>query len=299
MYKLKFELNLLENSYDYVRSSFELYLIANEYGIHDEQKSEIDNKVKWKLAFITMIQATELLLKEILYRIHPNLIYDNIDCEKMVNMKTVSFQQALNRIGNFCDKSIDNEEKIFLINCLKLRNEFVHYKVSIQSENIKPKYCKLFSIYKKLHSKFIGDRIIYNSREFFKIEENIIEFNENLTIFRGREILHVYLETMKKEIVENSKYEYYITYNGQKVKRIRYGSEKQKLHEILKDTHNNNFSLYDDYEVCDECLAKQGEFHREGCDLEVCPVCGGQIISCGCIDKDENGHFKKYRLNII
>lgn len=34
--------------------------------------------------------------------------------------------------------------------------------------------------------------------------------------------------------------------------------------------------------VCDDCGAAYGEFHHEGCDCEICPICGGQLISCDC-----------------
>lgn len=32
---------------------------------------------------------------------------------------------------------------------------------------------------------------------------------------------------------------------------------------------------------CHDCDCYEGEFHEEGCDMERCPECGGQLISCG------------------
>lgn len=32
--------------------------------------------------------------------------------------------------------------------------------------------------------------------------------------------------------------------------------------------------------TCHDCDAKVGELHQLGCDMERCPVCGGQLISC-------------------
>jgi hypothetical protein len=33
---------------------------------------------------------------------------------------------------------------------------------------------------------------------------------------------------------------------------------------------------------CGDCGAARGGFHHLGCDLEPCPRCGRQLISCGC-----------------
>ncbi|HZX56791.1 MAG TPA: hypothetical protein VFE86_19040 [Ilumatobacteraceae bacterium] len=39
---------------------------------------------------------------------------------------------------------------------------------------------------------------------------------------------------------------------------------------------------------CGDCGVFRGGWHHPGCDLQACPACGGQLLSCGC-QFDEDG----------
>lgn len=42
----------------------------------------------------------------------------------------------------------------------------------------------------------------------------------------------------------------------------------------------NRLPNYDD--TCGDCGAGTGKYHHPGCDMEVCPLCGGQFAFCDC-----------------
>ena len=47
---------------------------------------------------------------------------------------------------------------------------------------------------------------------------------------------------------------------------------------------------YDGDDRCHDCYIAPGGYHHPGCDMERCPRCGGQLISCGCLDADDNDY---------
>lgn len=50
--------------------------------------------------------------------------------------------------------------------------------------------------------------------------------------------------------------------------------------------------------TCGDCAGKYGEVHSANCDIERCPACGGQFISCSCGTKYEvKDNIKPNELN--
>jgi len=46
-------------------------------------------------------------------------------------------------------------------------------------------------------------------------------------------------------------------------------------------------TFYEGEGRCPECNVVSGSVHHPGCNREKCPRCGGQIISCECLDEED------------
>jgi hypothetical protein len=59
-----------------------------------------------------------------------------------------------------------------------------------------------------------------------------------------------------------------LRFEGRDVPRIRYGKEHSDWNAATVPCH--------------DCAILIGELHVPNCDVEECPICGGQLISCEC-----------------
>jgi hypothetical protein len=92
----------------------------------------------------------------------------------------------------------------------------------------------------------------------------------------------------------------YVTYNGHRMvsywpKKIR---EAQK-HKSISVVQSFGRIKYGDESMdwgasrtpCHDCGVVKGQFHVPSCDVEECPICGGQAISCECNDDESKKIF--------
>lgn len=66
-----------------------------------------------------------------------------------------------------------------------------------------------------------------------------------------------------------------VRYDGETRDRIKYGEE-------AGDAYCSTAG------PCHDCGATAGHYHHPGCDVERCPTCGGQAISCDCVSEGDD-----------
>lgn len=136
----------------------------------------------WQFAILHLVQSLELTLKALLLRVHPILVYENIDNPK--NM--VSTNKAISRLENPDVKGISfsEGEKERILKAIDLRNKITHSEVEFSVIYAEKKYFELFAFVVSFQSKYLDLEI-----------ENIIcseKFERLLDVERSR------IELLKK-----------------------------------------------------------------------------------------------------
>ena len=76
-----------------------------------------------------------------------------------------------------------------------------------------------------------------------------------------------------------------LTAKGCSFSHIQLGNGKLVEREKVGDE-----GLYEEGDRCGDCGALFGHYHHPGCDIEQCPVCRLQLITCDC-GEDEGVRF--------
>jgi hypothetical protein len=87
-----------------------------------------------------------------------------------------------------------------------------------------------------------------------------------------------------------------IIHEGKEYKQIKLGEEQTFIpikgetwphYRQMKKIWNEQVEEGYQESPCHDCNTPLGGYHHPGCDNERCPICGGQLISCGCEDSEE------------
>lgn len=101
-------------------------------------------------------------------------------------------------------------------------------------------------------------------------------YSLSLHCLRYFQFLDDFIESQKKRTV---------VFRGKRYKRIKYGDEKLIDENGMPYTNEFGEPFKRD-EIfctpCHDCFVRRGQYHVDGCDAEVCPKCGGQMISYDC-----------------
>jgi hypothetical protein len=159
-------LTLLENAESFVNEALDKALDA------DKEPSE------WKFAILNLVQAVELVLKEILRREHWTLIFQNVD--KRTN--TVSLEGALDRLTSIAKVQISDSDVAAVKDAIRLRNQIVHYEVTFEEAQAKLVFVKLLGFVQQCFGRYLG-KLLHEvvHKELWEAVIDFFEFSEELS----------------------------------------------------------------------------------------------------------------------
>jgi len=123
-----------ELSFDLLQNAVDSILQAIEVLVWPDNRS---NSTRLKQALLNITHGIELLLKERLKRIHPSLIWEDVDRYPSIDARTVSLDRALHRLRNIGALSFSEDELGMLRSLKKTRNSIEHYEWKTSSTEAK------------------------------------------------------------------------------------------------------------------------------------------------------------------
>ncbi|HEX2767478.1 MAG TPA: hypothetical protein VHR55_12685 [Candidatus Limnocylindria bacterium] len=248
----KLTLSLLENAYDSLNDSLES---ADYAEAADEQAR------KWKLAIFLLVHALELLMKERLRREHHLLVFSSVDKRG----HTVSMEVALGRL-QAVGVAIEPADQASIRTAIGWRDRIAHYELDLSLDEASKVYAGLFEFAHSFHRSELGGDLHDHIREenWWKEAALMEVFREEFVSYNGMDVI----KTWPAELLAAQDF-LDVEIEHQKYPRLPYGVEIGWEEVAEKGP-------------CHDCSARKGQLHVPGCDVEQCPRCQGQMISCPC-----------------
>lgn len=137
----RLNLSLLDNAITFAEDALANAVVAEE------------EPLRWKFAILSLVQAIELSLKELLFRQHPFLIYKDIDRPK----NTVSIDLATSRLASIANVKISPDESSALKAAMDIRNQIVHHQVDAALTELKLVFARLLGFLNEFHRSHLDE----------------------------------------------------------------------------------------------------------------------------------------------
>lgn len=171
------EFDLVENALHSLSEAISYYNEADEG----------DNEHLFKFSVILSNHCAELLLKEILRRNHPALVFENIDkindIDNDDDIQTVGYRLALQRVKQLCHVNLEPYEN-YLVELGKYRNKIQHYKCKIDGAFYKNLMSQAFSAIEYLFLDIL--KLHFENYESILDPRDIAFLHEDTQAFKTR-----------------------------------------------------------------------------------------------------------------